>query len=79
MDTESFRGFLQAQNLADKTVCLHVKLVSDYRDRFGEIKSDTSKTIKNIMKESTLSKSRSLIGSISKYYQFAGFDNRGNS
>jgi len=77
MDTESFRGFLQAQNLADKTVCLHVKLVSDYLDRFGEITSDISKTIKNIMKESTLSKSSSLIGSISKYYQFAGFDNKG--
>ena len=77
MDTESFRSFLQAQNLAVKTVSLHVKLVSDYLDRFGEITSDISKTIKNIMKESTLSKSRSLIGSVSKYYQYAGFDNQG--
>lgn len=69
---EDFREFLVKGGIKDATVDIHVRLIK----KFGEVTDDIKEIIKQIKTEPTLSKQRTLAGSVSKYYQYKDWDNK---
>lgn len=69
---EDFREFLVKGGIKDATVDIHVRLIK----KFGDVTEDIKEMIKQIKTEPTLSKQRTLAGSVSKYYQYKDWDNK---
>lgn len=69
---DEFREFLETQDIKASTIDIHVNKIT----KFGEVTDKVKQMIKKIKEEPTLSKQRSLAGSVSKYYQYKGWDTK---